>query len=223
MTGAGIQPIDPAPQKRNPEGSSESGKPPEITNASPRATFIMPSVGMNGCGRGSLVSRIPLMAPSAEPMASAATTLIRGGTPACISRATMTQQSPSTEPTDKSIPPVIMTVNCPRETSALTADWRQTFSRLSAVRNRSDAAPSAPHRISRPNKGPNLRSRLAGDNAGKPTLFNRLTRANVLADPRMFATLDPAVRPLLLPSRRRVLVGDTVGFRSEERRVGKEC
>ena len=54
---------------------------------------------------------------------------------------------------------------------------------------------------------------LAGyTNAGKSTLFNRLTRANVLADPRMFATLDPAVRPLLLPSRRRVLVGDTVGF-----------
>ena len=54
---------------------------------------------------------------------------------------------------------------------------------------------------------------LAGyTNAGKSTLFNRLTRADVLADARMFATLDPTVRPVLLPSRRRVLLSDTVGF-----------
>jgi GTP-binding protein HflX len=54
---------------------------------------------------------------------------------------------------------------------------------------------------------------LAGyTNAGKSTLFNRLTRANVWTDARMFATLDPTVRPLALPSRRRVLLSDTVGF-----------
>ncbi len=54
---------------------------------------------------------------------------------------------------------------------------------------------------------------LAGyTNAGKSTLFNRLTQAGVLTDSRMFATLDPTVRPLILPSRRRVLVSDTVGF-----------
>jgi len=54
---------------------------------------------------------------------------------------------------------------------------------------------------------------LAGyTNAGKSTLFNRLTKAGVLADAKMFATLDPTVRPLILPSRRRVLVSDTVGF-----------
>ncbi|HJT88761.1 MAG TPA: GTPase HflX, partial [Bryobacteraceae bacterium] len=54
---------------------------------------------------------------------------------------------------------------------------------------------------------------LAGyTNAGKSTLFNALTRAGVLADARMFATLDPTVRPLVLPSRRRVLLSDTVGF-----------
>jgi GTP-binding protein HflX len=49
-------------------------------------------------------------------------------------------------------------------------------------------------------------------NAGKSTLFNRLTRAEVLASPQMFATLDPTARQLELPSRRRVLVSDTVGF-----------
>jgi GTPase len=54
---------------------------------------------------------------------------------------------------------------------------------------------------------------LAGyTNAGKSTLFNRLTAAGVLADARMFATLDPTVRSLTLPSRRRILVSDTVGF-----------
>lgn len=54
---------------------------------------------------------------------------------------------------------------------------------------------------------------LAGyTNAGKSTLFNRLTQSGVPADARMFATLDPTVRPLVLPSRRKVLVSDTVGF-----------
>ena len=49
-------------------------------------------------------------------------------------------------------------------------------------------------------------------NAGKSTLFNRITSAGVLADARMFATLDPTVRGLTLPSRRRILLSDTVGF-----------
>ena len=49
-------------------------------------------------------------------------------------------------------------------------------------------------------------------NAGKSTLFNRLTAAGVLADARMFATLDPTVRAITLPSRRRILLSDTVGF-----------
>jgi len=54
---------------------------------------------------------------------------------------------------------------------------------------------------------------LAGyTNAGKSTLFNRLTAAAVLADARMFATLDPTIRSITLPSRRRVLLSDTVGF-----------
>lgn len=54
---------------------------------------------------------------------------------------------------------------------------------------------------------------LAGyTNAGKSTLFNRLTAAHVLADARMFATLDPTIRSITLPSRRRILLSDTVGF-----------
>jgi GTP-binding protein HflX len=49
-------------------------------------------------------------------------------------------------------------------------------------------------------------------NAGKSTLFNALTRADVLASSKMFATLDPTIRSVTLPSRRKVLVSDTVGF-----------
>ncbi len=49
-------------------------------------------------------------------------------------------------------------------------------------------------------------------NAGKSTLFNRLTGASVTADSRLFATLDPTVRLLKLPSHRMAVAGDTVGF-----------
>jgi GTPase len=49
-------------------------------------------------------------------------------------------------------------------------------------------------------------------NAGKSTLFNKLTQADVLADAKMFATLDPTVRQFVLPSQRKVLLSDTVGF-----------
>ena len=49
-------------------------------------------------------------------------------------------------------------------------------------------------------------------NAGKSTLFNALTEAGVLVSARMFATLDPKLRQLQLPSRRKILLSDTVGF-----------
>jgi GTPase len=49
-------------------------------------------------------------------------------------------------------------------------------------------------------------------NAGKSTLFNALSRAEVLVSSRMFATLDPTIRAIRLPSNRRVLLSDTVGF-----------
>ena len=49
-------------------------------------------------------------------------------------------------------------------------------------------------------------------NAGKSTLFNALTQAAVLESPKMFATLDPTIRAVTLPSRRQALLSDTVGF-----------
>jgi GTP-binding protein HflX len=52
-------------------------------------------------------------------------------------------------------------------------------------------------------------------NAGKSTLFNALTGAVVVARDQLFATLDPTMRGLSLPSGRRVILSDTVGFISE--------
>ncbi len=49
-------------------------------------------------------------------------------------------------------------------------------------------------------------------NAGKSTLFNRLTEAQVLAADKLFATLDPTLRLLVLPGGQRVMLSDTVGF-----------
>ncbi|MEO8813040.1 MAG: GTPase HflX, partial [Caulobacteraceae bacterium] len=52
-------------------------------------------------------------------------------------------------------------------------------------------------------------------NAGKSTLFNRLTRAGVLAKDMLFATLDPTLRQVRLPGGRPAIMSDTVGFISD--------
>ncbi len=52
-------------------------------------------------------------------------------------------------------------------------------------------------------------------NAGKSTLFNRLTSSDVVAKDQLFATLDPTMRGLVLPSKRRIILSDTVGFISD--------
>ncbi len=52
-------------------------------------------------------------------------------------------------------------------------------------------------------------------NAGKSTLFNKMTKADVMAEDQLFATLDPTMRKLNLPSGRAVILSDTVGFISE--------
>lgn len=52
-------------------------------------------------------------------------------------------------------------------------------------------------------------------NAGKSTLFNRVTKATVFAEDLLFATLDPTMRSLELPSGRKIILSDTVGFVSD--------
>ena len=101
----------------------------------------------------------------------------------------------------------------PGETK-LETDRRRIAQRIKKIKDDLDGvrAGRALHRQRR-SAVPLATLALAGyTNAGKSTLFNRLTRATVLTDARMFATLDPTVRPLALPSRRRVLLSDTVGF-----------
>jgi GTP-binding protein HflX len=57
-----------------------------------------------------------------------------------------------------------------------------------------------------------LASIVGYTNAGKSTLLNRLTGAAVLAEDKLFATLDPTTRRLKLPTKQNVLLTDTVGF-----------
>jgi GTP-binding protein HflX len=52
-------------------------------------------------------------------------------------------------------------------------------------------------------------------NAGKSTLFNRMTRASVMADDLLFATLDPTLREISLPGFDKAILSDTVGFVSD--------
>ncbi len=52
-------------------------------------------------------------------------------------------------------------------------------------------------------------------NAGKSTLFNRMTGAHVMAKDMLFATLDPTMRGVVLPSGKKIILSDTVGFISD--------
>ncbi len=101
----------------------------------------------------------------------------------------------------------------PGETQ-LETDRRKINMRLDRIKQQLEAV----RRIRRQQRGrresvPVPAVALVGyTNAGKSTLFNALTGAEVLASERMFATLDPKLRQLTLPSRRKVLLSDTVGF-----------
>jgi GTP-binding protein HflX len=101
----------------------------------------------------------------------------------------------------------------PGETK-LETDRRRIATRIKKLENDLDRVRTG-RALHRENRGavPVPTVSLAGyTNAGKSTLFNRLTAAGVLADARMFATLDPTIRAITLPSKRRILLSDTVGF-----------
>jgi len=71
------------------------------------------------------------------------------------------------------------------------------------------------HRKSRRNTPYPIVALVGYTNAGKSTLFNRLTEAEVFAKDLLFATLDPTMRSIKLPSGRDVIMSDTVGFISQ--------
>ena len=101
----------------------------------------------------------------------------------------------------------------PGETK-LETDRRRILSRISKLER--DLSDTARHRDTqrkrrRRNRIPQV-AIVGYTNAGKSTLLNALTDAEVLVEDRLFATLDPTVRKLALPDGNKVLVADTVGF-----------
>ncbi len=71
------------------------------------------------------------------------------------------------------------------------------------------------HRSSRQKVPYQIVALVGYTNAGKSTLFNRLTSSDVFAKDLLFATLDPTMRAIALPSGRKVILSDTVGFISD--------
>ena len=101
--------------------------------------------------------------------------------------------------------------------SQLEVDRRLIDGRIARIRHELETVVRTreQHRLAR-RKVPYPIVALVGyTNAGKSTLFNRATGANVYADDQVFATLDPTMRGLTLPSGRKVILSDTVGFISD--------
>jgi GTP-binding protein HflX len=101
----------------------------------------------------------------------------------------------------------------PGETK-LETDRRRILERVSRIeRELKEAAQSRDTRAkSRKRSGLPVAAIVGYTNAGKSTLFNRLTEAEVLVENRLFATLGSTVRRLDLPDGHRALMSDTVGF-----------
>ena len=101
--------------------------------------------------------------------------------------------------------------------SQLETDRRLIDERIIRIRQALKTAvrTRAPHREARRRVPYPIIALVGYTNAGKSTLFNRLTGARVDAEDKLFATLDPTLRGVTLPSGRRVILSDTVGFVSE--------
>jgi GTP-binding protein HflX len=101
----------------------------------------------------------------------------------------------------------------PGETQ-IEIDRRLIRTRISALKRdiESIRVHRSAHRTARERAGLPVVALVGYTNAGKSTLFNRLTQAGALAEDKLFATLDPLTRRLELPGGQEVLLSDTVGF-----------
>ena len=98
--------------------------------------------------------------------------------------------------------------------SQLEADRRKVGERIDRIEHDLELVQRqrATQRAGRQRNQWPLASLVGYTNAGKSTLLNQLTGAAVLAEDRLFATLDPTTRRLRLPTNQNVLLSDTVGF-----------
>jgi len=101
----------------------------------------------------------------------------------------------------------------PGETQ-LEADRREIGRKISKLKEEIEAvrAHRSRHRMQRSKQGVPVVALVGYTNAGKSTLLNKLTGADVYAANQLFATLDPTTRRLALPGGKSVLLSDTVGF-----------
>ena len=99
----------------------------------------------------------------------------------------------------------------------IESDRRQIDDRITILRRQLEKVVKTRtlHRASRKKIPYPIVALVGYTNAGKSTLFNHLTAANVMAEDMLFATLDPTMRQLELPSGRTVILSDTVGFISD--------
>jgi len=121
IIGIGIGPMNPVPMKRNTCGRPVIDRPCVYVSASPRAITSMPSVVIKG-GMCSLVMITPFTRPSTPPTASPATNASGTGTSDWSRLAVMTVERASTEPTERSMPPVRITYVMPMAMMPLIAD-----------------------------------------------------------------------------------------------------
>lgn len=99
----------------------------------------------------------------------------------------------------------------PGETQ-IEADRRALDGRISKIRRQLESVVKT-RNLHRRSRMPYPIVALVGyTNAGKSTLFNRLTNSAVVARDQLFATLDPTMRAVTLPSGKKVILSDTVGF-----------
>lgn len=99
----------------------------------------------------------------------------------------------------------------------IESDRRMLQGRIDAIRSSLSAVARTRelHRAGRRRVPYPIVALVGYTNAGKSTLFNRLTQSDVFAEDLLFATLDPTMREITLPSGRKIILSDTVGFISE--------